>query len=139
MNLYESIGERKYDNLLADERNAETIAINMEPGNGTVARGTIVYRKENGFWAAAAAANAVITNQLAVLDETVDTTGIVGESETTAEVARAFRSGTFITGKVTLAAGAAVTAAIAVVLRTQGILFDQMAGAASFDNNVENT
>lgn len=49
MNLYESIGERKYDNLLADERNAETIAINMEPGNGTVARGTIVYRKESGF------------------------------------------------------------------------------------------
>lgn len=138
MNLYDTIGERKYDNLLADERNAETIAINMEPGSGIVKRGTVVYRKATGFWAPAAAANAVITNQLAVMDETVDTTGIAGEGTTTAEVARAFRSGTFITGKVTLAADAAVTAAVAVVLRTQGIVFDQMVGGETFDNKVSN-
>lgn len=138
MNLYDTIGERQYDNLLADERNAETIAINMEPGNGTVKRGTVVYRKATGFWAPAAAANAVITNQLAVMDETVDTAGIAGEGTTTAEVARAFRSGTFITGKVTLAADAAVTAAVAVVLRTQGIVFDQMVGVETFDNKVSN-
>lgn len=138
MNLYDTIGERQYDNLLADERNAETIAINMEPGNGIVKRGTVVYRKATGFWAPAAAANAVITNQLAVMDETVDTAGIAGEGTTTAEVARAFRSGTFITGKVTLAADAAVTAAAAVVLRTQGIVFDQMVGGETFDNKVSN-
>lgn len=138
MNLYDTIGERQYDNLLADERNAETIAINMEPGNGIVKRGTVVYRKATGFWAPAAAANAVITNQLAVMDETVDTAGIAGEGTTTAEVARAFRSGTFITGKVTLAADAAVTVAAAVVLRTQGIVFDQMVGGETFDNKVSN-
>lgn len=138
MNLYDTIGERQYDNLLADERNAETIAINMEPGNGIVKRGTVVYRKATGFWAPAAAANAVITNQLAVVDETVDTAGIAGEGTTTAEVARAFRSGTFITGKVTLAADAAVTVAAAVVLRTQGIVFDQMVGGETFDNKVSN-
>lgn len=138
MNLYDTIGERQYDNLLADERNAETIAINMEPGNGTVKRGTVVYRKATGFWAPAAAANAVSTNQLAVMDETVDTAGIAGEGTTTAEVARAFRSGTFITGKVTLAADAAVTADAAVVLRTQGIVFDQMVGVETFDNKVRN-
>lgn len=138
MNLYDTIGERQYDNLLADERNAETIAINMEPGNGIVKRGTVVYRKATGFWAPAAAANAVITNQLAVMDETVNTAGIAGEGTTTAEVARAFRSGTFITGKVTLAADAAVTADAAVVLRTQGIVFDQMVGGETFDNKVSN-
>ena len=138
MNLYDTIGERQYDNLLADERNAETIAINMEPGNGIVKRGTVVYRKATGFWAPAAAANAVITNQLAIMDETVDTAGIAGEGTTTAEVARAFRSGTFITGKVTLAADAAVTVAAAVVLRTQGIVFDQMVGGETFDNKVSN-
>lgn len=138
MNLYDTIGERQYDNLLADERNAETIAINMEPGNGIVKRGTVVYRKATGFWAPAAAANAVITNQLAVMDETVNTAGIAGEGTTTAEVARAFRSGTFITGKVTLAADAAVTVAVAVVLRTQGIVFDQMVGGETFDNKVSN-
>lgn len=138
MELYGTIGTRSYDNLLADERNAQTIAINMEPGNGTVKRGTVVYRKESGFWAPAAAANAIITNQLAVLDETVDTAGIVGEETTTAEVARAFRSGTFITGKVTLASDAAVTAAVYVVLREQGIVFDQIVGGATFDNKVSN-
>ena len=138
MNLYDTIGERQYDNLLADERNAETIAINMEPGNGIVKRGTVVYRKATGFWAPAAAANAVITNQLAVMDETVNTAGIAGEGTTTAEVARAFRSGTFITGKVTLAADAAVTVAVAAVLRTQGIVFDQMVGGETFDNKVSN-
>ena len=134
MSLYETIGNRSYENLLADGRNAETIAINMEPGNGTVKRGTVVYRKETGFWAPAAEGNAVITNQLAVLDEAVDTTGIPGDGSTTAAVARAFRSGNFITGKVTLASDAAVTAAAAAALRAQGIVFDQMAGGATFDN-----
>lgn len=137
--MYETIGTQTYPDLLADVHNIDTFAINMEPGNGTVKRGTIVYRKSNGFWAPAEAANAVITNQLAVLDETIDTTGIVGEESTIAEVARAFRAGTFITGKVTLANDAAVTASVAVVLREQGILFDQMVGGATFDNSVENT
>ena len=136
MSLYETIGNRSYENLLADGRNAETIAINMEPGNGTVKRGTVVYRKETGFWAPAAAGNAVITNQLAVLDEEVDTTGTPGDGSTTAAVARAFRSGNFITGKVTLASDAAVTDAAAATMRTQGIVFDQMAGGATFDNKV---
>lgn len=138
MSLYETIGIRNYADLLADERNAEAIAINMEPGNGIVKRGTVVYRKNTGFWAPAAADNAVITNQLAVLDETVDTTGIVGAGTTTAAVARAFRSGNFITGKVTLAADAAVTDAVAATLRTQGIVFDQMVGGETFDNKTQN-
>lgn len=134
MSLYDTIGEKTYAELLADGRNAETIAINMEPGNGTVKRGTVVYRKETGFWAAAAVENAVDTNQLAVLDETVDTTGIQVGGSTTSAVARAFRSGNFVSGKVTLAGDAAVTAAAAVVLRKQGIVFDQMVGGAAFDN-----
>lgn len=137
MSLYETIGTRSYENLLADV-NAETIAINMEPGNGVVKRGTIVYRKSTGFWAAAAAGDAVITNQLAVLDETVDTAGIPGTGSTTAAVARAFRTGCFLDGKVTLAADAAVTDAVKVVLRAQGIVFNPVAGGATFENKTNN-
>lgn len=138
MSLYEVIGTNNPSYLLAKPDNADVIGIPMEPGNGTVKRGTIVYRKASGLWAPAALANAVITNQLAILDETVDTTGLVGEEKTVAEDARAFRGGHFVKGKVTLASDATVTAAVEVVLRAQGMVFDQMVSTATFDNTVDN-
>lgn len=138
-NLYETIGTKNYADLLANTIGADVTSVPMEPGNGIVKRGTIVYRKASGFWAPAAAANAVITNQLAVLDEAVDTTGLVGESKTIAETARVYRAGHFVTGKITLANDAAVTAAVEVVLREQGIVLDPMVSTASFDNSVANT
>lgn len=130
MSLYSKIGESSPTYLLADPQGADVIAISCKPGNGTVKRGTVMYREANGMWSPAAAANAVATNQLAVLDETVDTTA----SATIAEDARAFRAGRFIKGKVTLAADAAVTADVEVVLRTQGIVFDPMVSNETFNN-----
>lgn len=130
MSLYSKIGESSPTYLLADPQGADVIAISCKPSNGTVKRGTVMYREANGMWSPAAAANAVAANQLAVLDETVDTTA----SATIAEDARAFRAGRFIKGKVTLAADAAVTADVEVVLRTQGIVFDPMVSNETFNN-----
>ncbi len=138
MNLYETIGTYNPTYLLSSPSGADLIAVPMEPGNGTVKRGTVIYRKSTGFWAPAAAENAVAANQLAVLDETVDTTGQVGTEKTVAENACAYRAGHFIQGKVTLANDAAVTAAAEAALRTQGIAFDQMVGGETFDNSTPN-
>lgn len=136
MSLYGVIGTKNPNYLLSDPQGAEKIAIPCEPGNGIVKRGTVMYRKETGLWAPAAAENAITTNQLAVLDETVDTAGLDAGTKVIAEDARAYRAGRFVKGRVTLAADAAVTAAAEVVLRTQGIVFSQMVGTGTFDNTV---
>ena len=134
MSLYEIIGRNNPTYLLSDPRGADVIAIPCEPGNGIVKRGTVMYPKAAGLWAPAAAGNVVASNQLVVLDETVDTTGVESGAKIIAEDARAYRAGHFVRGKVTLANDAAVTAAAEVVLRAQGIVFDQMAGTGTFDN-----
>ena len=137
MSMYEIIGTNNPEYLLADPQGAELVAIPCEPGNGTVKRGTIMYKKSSGFFAPAAAANAIATNELVVLDETVDTTGRSVTGGTVAEDARAYRSGNLIRGKVTLASDAAVTAAVEVVLRNQGIVLSPMVAATPFNNVVE--
>lgn len=139
MNLYETIGTNNPTYLLASHVGTDIIAVAMEPGNGTVNRGTLIYRKETGFWAPAEAANVTAAYDLAVLDETVDTTGEVGEGKTVAENARAYRGGHFVSGKVTLKDGSAVTAAHKTVLRTQNIVFDQMAPGDDFNNSTANS
>ena len=130
MAMYSVIGTSNPTYLLADPQGADKIAVSMEPGNDTVKRGTIVYRKSTGFWAPAAAAQAIITNALAVLDEEVDTSA----NATIAEDASAFRAGRLVYGKVTLASDAAVTDAVALVLREQGIVLDRMESTEGFDN-----
>lgn len=135
--LFEEIGKNDPSYLLAGAVGMDVIGVPMKPGSGIVKRGTIVYRDgSTGLWAPAAAANAVITNQLAVLDETVDTTGVADGSKTIAADARAYRAGHFVRGRVTLSSDAAVTAAVETVLRAQGIVFDQMVGTGTFDNSV---
>ena len=89
-----------------------------------------MYRGADGMWLPASAAEAVDTNMLAVLDESVDTTA----SATVAEDARAFRAGRLIANKVTLKDGAELTASVQIVLRKQGIVFDQMVGTGTFAN-----
>lgn len=132
MSMYEVIGTNNPEYLLADPQGADVIAIPVEPGNGVVARGTVMYRKTTGLYAPAAAAQATSSNFLAVLDESVDSNANMA----VAEDARAYRGGRLIAKKVTLAAGAAVTAAIALILRQQGIVFDQADfSAADFDNS----
>lgn len=71
---------------------------------------------------------------MAVLDETVDTTGQAAEGKTVAENARAYRGGHFVAGKVTMKNDAAITAAVEATLRSQGIVFDQMAPGNEFEN-----
>lgn len=132
MSLYEKIGEKNPTYLVADPTGLDTIAIPCAPGNGIVPRGTVMYRAATGLYAPAAAANVVSTNQLVVLDETVDTTA----SATIAEDARAIRAGRLIAGKVTLAAGADLTEANKVILRTMGIVFDVMESTDTFNNVV---
>jgi hypothetical protein len=74
---------------------------------------------------------------LVVLNEDVDTGSTPGSGETvTAEDAAAYRSGRFISGRVTLASDAAITAEHKVVLRKQGIVFDTKESAETFNNEV---
>lgn len=130
MSLYEVIGTNNPEYLLADPNGSDLIAIPCKPGNGKINRGTVMYRGADGMWLPASAAEAVDTNMLAVLDESVDTTA----SATVAEDARAFRAGRLIAGKVTLKDGAELTAAVQLALRKQGIVFDQMVGTGTFTN-----
>ena len=130
MSLYEVIGTNNPEYLLADPNGADLIAIPCKPGNGKINRGTVMYRGADGMWLPASSAEAVDTNMLAVLDESVDTMA----SATIAEDARAFRAGRLIAGKVTLKDGAELTAAVQLALRKQGIVFDQMVGTGTFTN-----
>ncbi|MDD3881898.1 MAG: InlB B-repeat-containing protein [Eubacteriales bacterium] len=128
--MYNVIGTNNPTYLLADPQGADLIAIPCEPGNGTVKRGTIMYRKSSGMYAPAATGDVVITNNLAVLDEEVNTDA----SMTIAEDARAYRAGRLVAGKVTLKSDGTVTAAHALVLRNQGIMLDRMENTSTFDN-----
>lgn len=134
MSLYNVVGTRNYENLLADPNGADKIAIPCKPGNGVIPVGTVMYRGSDGMYLPAAAASAVDTNDLVVLAESVDTTA----NATVAEDAAAYRAGRLIAGKVTLKDGAALTAAIQLTLRKQGIVLDQMVGTDTFDNDTAN-
>lgn len=133
MSMYEVIGTNNPEYLLADPNGADLIAIPCKPSNGKINRGTVMYRDEDGMWLPAGAAEAVDTNSLAVLDESVDTDA----NTTIAEDARAFRAGRLIAGKVTLKEGAVLTPAVQLALRKQGIVFDQMVSTTTFKNNTD--
>lgn len=137
MSMFETIGTNNPTYLLAKAEGADRIAISLEPGNGTVKRGTVLYMKNSKMYAPAAASNAVITNDLVILDETVDTGSAPGSGETAvAEDAAAYRAGHFIESYVKLASDAALTEAVKLVLRAQGIVFDPVVGTGKFDNTV---
>lgn len=138
MSMYEVIGTNNPTYLLADPQGCDKIAIPCKPGNGIVKRGTLMVRESTGLWKPAATGDIVNTNQIVVLDETVDTTGVVNGNKTIAEDAAAYRAGRFVRGKVTLANDGVVTAAHEVILRMQGIVFDNMVSTATFNNTVAN-
>ena len=135
--LYNVVGTSEYDQLLADPQGADVISIPCEPGNGDIKRGTVMYRKSSGLWAPAASANVTTSNMLAVINEAV-ATGTAPASGVTAvaEDAAAYRAGIFVEGRVKLASDAALTAAHKVVLRLQGIVFDQKESNGTFTNTV---
>lgn len=132
MSLYEVIGTKQPDYLLADPVGGDKIAISVKPGNGVIKRGTVMYREESGMWSPAAAENAIDTNHLCVIDETVDSNA----NATVAEDAAAYRAGKLIRGKVVLKADGEVTDAIALVLRKQGIVLDYMVPGAEHNNSI---
>lgn len=129
--MYKTIGTNNPDYLLADPQGADVIAIPVAPGNGTIKRGTVMYRKASGLYAPAASGQVTASNYLVVIDETVDSSANL----VVAEDARAYRAGRLVAGKVKLAADADLTAAHALILRQQGIVLDHMMGLApNFDN-----
>lgn len=135
--LYNVIGKSEYDQLLSDPLNGDVISIPCKPGNGAIKRGTVMFRGENGLWEPATTAEVTVEKQLAVLNEAVDTGSAPGGGETvTAEEAAAYRAGSFINGRVTLKDNEALTDANKVILRLQGIVFDQMESTKTFDNKV---
>lgn len=119
-NLYGKIGDNVPTYLLAAKEGADRIAVAIEPGNGEVDRGTVIFRKNGAIWAPAASTDIVDNKELAVLDEDVDT----DESETVAVAAGAFRGGHFLAGKLHDKTGTAVTVAMGLVLRKQNIVID---------------
>lgn len=122
MSMYGVIGNYDPSYLLADPMHCNKIAISVEPGNGVVARGTVMYRKDSGMYAPAAAGDVVATNDLVVIDSEVDSDADVA----IAEDAAAYRRAHLITGRVLLADGTAIAAEQAIVLRMQGIVCDPM-------------
>ena len=129
--LFGTIGTSTPSPLIADPQGAELIAIPCEPGNGSLSRGQIMYRKSSGMYAPAATGNIIGTNDLTVLDEDVNTSA----DAAVAEDARAFRSGRLIGSKLIVASDGTLTAAHKLVLRQQGILLEVMADPdATFDN-----
>lgn len=125
MSMFETIGTNNPSYLLANPQDAELIAIPCAPGNGVVPRGTImVHTGEMGYVPATAedltGGDPVM---LAVLDETVDTTGreLANDAGTVCEVARAFRTGRLIRNKVMLADEGELTFAVEAVLNMHGI------------------
>ena len=132
--LYDTIGTSTPDQLLAKVE-ADPIAVNLLPGQEELKRGTVLYKDANGFYVKAASANISTSYDLVVLNEDVDTGN---DGTAVAEVAAAYREGTFIDGKVKYnnsGTMAPVTAAHKVVLRLFGIKFNQsVESAGTFQN-----
>lgn len=132
--LYNTVGTSAPDQILAKVE-ADPIAVNLLPGQGELQRGTLLYKDANGFYAKAASAQITTSYDLVVLNEDMDT----GNGGTAvAEVAAAYREGTFIDGRVKYNSGGtmeSVTAAHKVALRLFGIKFSQsVESAGAFEN-----
>ena len=124
-NLFGTIGQHEPSYLLASNVLTDAIGISVEPGNGKIPAGAVMYRKSGVLYAPAASANIAVTNNLVVLRDDVDS----DVSSGVAVAAAAYRKGTFIAGKVLYDNSgdyAPVTAAHAIVLRMQGIDFSPM-------------
>ena len=132
--LYEVAGTSTPEQILA-KVDADPIAINLKPGEGKLTRGMLLYKNASGFYEKATTSQISTSYFLVVLDENVDTGS---DGTAVAEVAKAYRGGTFIEGKVTYdnsGTKTKPTEAHKVGLRMQGILFDQSdKSAAEFAN-----
>ena len=121
-NLYGVLGTKGTQELLAGGGD-NPVGISMEPGNGIVPAGALIYRKSGGLFAPAQAAQLDGSKELLVLRDEIDTTTNAG----IAAAAAAYEGGVFLAGKVLLFDGSttyeAVSGTYALVLRQQGITF----------------
>ncbi len=131
MDIYGVIGNNNMDNLMEDPRGAEKIAINVLPGIGAVGKGTLMYRMSTGYYTVAPDANVTTGYDLVVLAEDIDA-GTAPNA--VAEDAAAYRAGRFVSGKVLLASGNALTAANLLALRQEGIVIKPDDTVGTFDN-----
>lgn len=131
--LFKNLGQSPVETLEAG--GGKQIAVSMEPGNGTVKHGTVIYRKDSGLYAPAAAANIVTTNNLAVLVTDTDT----DTSATVAEAAAAYISGELLAKDVVDGDGSTLTPAQALVLRKQGIVLYPFDDLKAADVVIDNT
>lgn len=132
--LYDTIGTSTPDQLLAKVE-ADPIAVNLLPGQGELKCGTVLYKDGNGFYVKAATGQISTSYDLVVLGEDVDTGN---DGTAVAEVAAAYREGTFIEGKVKYnnsGTMTAVTEAHKLVLRLFGIKFGQSVESAGVFEN----
>lgn len=142
-NLFGTIGTHEPTYLLktlGGEDIDAKVTVSVEPGNGKIPAGAVLYRKSGVLYAPAGTSNISAANNLVVLRDDVDTTTNAG----IAVAAAAYRKGVFIAGKVTyLDSGeyVAVTDAHAIVLRGQNIELSPMddwsaSSATEADNRV---
>ena len=118
-NLFGTVATFEPKDLLASNFLTDAVAVSLEPGNGVIPAGAVLYRKSGVLYAPAAAANVIVTNNLVVLAAETDSgTGTV------ALAVKAYRRAKFLAGKVTVKNGTAyeaISAAQEVVLRMQGL------------------
>lgn len=133
--LFRTIGTSEPTVLIARPDGLDPVSVPLYPTEGTYKPGTLLYRNANGFYAPAAAAQAIDANMLVVLGEEIT----VAADETVAPAVQAYRAGCFVDGAVKLAEDAALTPAIKVTLRKQNITFLPMADPTADDFNNEVT
>lgn len=136
MEMYNVIGTSQENYLLADPQGADQIAVPVEPGQGELKRGMLLYRKSTGLYAIAGTSQISTSYYLVVCNENIDTGDNVEQGAVAEDIA-VYRAGRFIDGKVTYdnsGTATKVTAAHKVVLRMQGIVFDVDENAETVDN-----
>lgn len=119
-----TVGVKEPEYLLASDFNGHRIAVSLEPGNHTVKRGTVLYRKSDSvLYAPAASANITSGKDLVILGEDVDTDA----SDTVAISAMVYQSGDFLRDYVLQGDGETpITSAHELVLRPLGFTFKPM-------------
>lgn len=138
-NLFGTVGTHDPSYLLASNYDTDAISISVEPGNGIIPAGAVMYRKSGVLYAPAASANIIDDNNLVVLRDDIDST----TSETVAVAAAAYRKAKFISGMVKVKNGLnyeAISASHAIVLRRQNLELspmDDWSGAAVEADNTK--
>ena len=135
--LYDVIGTQNYTNLLSDPQGADLIAIPVEPAQGQLKAGMLMYRATSGLYKKATTSQISTSYFLVVLKEDIDTGSSVTPGAA-AEDAAAYRAGRFVDGVVTYdnsGTATKVTAAHKVVLKLQGIMLDEKEATGTFDNS----